>query len=146
MKLLTGSLAIALLVSSACHADDDADLKKVQGHWKIVAMQSGGKDAGADFLKGNLVVAKKTFTIVFTRNGTERKLPIQIKLDSSKSPKQIDFIDKDGKVNNHGIYKLDGKKLTICFDRVRRERPKKFESKKDTRVRLMVVERKPKKK
>ena len=68
-------------------------------------------------------------------------MPTAVKIDFSKSPKQIDFVGKDGKPTSHGIFKLEGKKLTFCFDSVRRERPKKFESKEGTKMQMLVFER-----
>jgi uncharacterized protein (TIGR03067 family) len=104
----------------------------------------GGKGAPEAILSAKFVVEKDKFIITITVNGMERKSPIQVKLHEKKTPKQIDFI-KDGKVNSHGIYELKGKKLTLCFDRARRDRPKTFESKEGTQVQLLVLERREKK-
>ena len=142
MKLLPALVAALILLPSVAQADDAADLKKMQGTWKILKMQRGGMDAPPQFLKGKMVVEKKTFTLVMSANGMERKSPIEVKIDSTKSPSRIDFVNKKGEVSNIGIYKLDGKKLTICFVRKDGERPSKFESKEGSKVMMMVLEKK----
>lgn len=140
MKTPSAIAAVVLLVPSVVRADDAADLKKMQGTWKILVMQRGGKDAPPAILKGKMAVEKNTFTLVVTKDGKEQRAPIQVKLDSSKLPRQMDFTGKDGKLKHHGIYEFDGKKLKICFDLIANERPRTFESKSGTSVRLMVLE------
>lgn len=139
LALLT--TAIAFLLPSPARGDDKADLAKIQGHWKTLSAKRGGKEAPPAILNSKLNVKKNTFTLISTRNGKDRQEPIDVKLDSSKSPRQIDLLKKDGTVSSHGIYKVEGKKLTLCFARVKDPRPKKFESKEGSRIYLMVFER-----
>jgi uncharacterized protein (TIGR03067 family) len=137
-------LSVAVLLPSIARGDDKADLGKMQGDWKMSSAKTRGKDAPPEFLKSKLNVKKKTFTLIMTRDGKERKRPIEVKIDGSKSPKQIDLIKKDGTVESHGIYKLEKKTLTLCFARASDPRPTKFESKDGDKSFLMVFER-PKK-
>lgn len=141
MKFATICTAV-LLLAAAPAEKKKSDLDKMQGDWKVKSAQRGGQNAPPAILKARLNVEKNTFTISTTDpNGNVRKSPIQAKLDPSKSPKQIDFFDKAGKPNSHGIYNLEGRTLTICFDRASRARPKKFESPQGSRVQLLVFER-----
>lgn len=142
MKLrLLFALPALLLLATAVEAADKTDLDKMQGDWKIASAKRDGKDAPPEIKEGKMNVSKNTFTMIFTRNGAERKDPIDVKLNEKKSPKQLDFVTKDGTVGNHGIYKLEGNKLTICFARARDPRPTKFESTEGSKAFLMVLEK-----
>jgi uncharacterized protein (TIGR03067 family) len=135
------TLLVAFLLPSVSLGDDKADLAALQGDWKTRSAKRGGKDAPPAIQESTMRVEKNTFTLISIRNGKERKEPINVKLDSSKTPRQIDLIDKGGKVENHGIYKIEGKKFTLCFARAREPRPKTFESKVGSKTYLMVFER-----
>jgi len=135
------TLAIAVLLPSVARGDDKADLASLQGDWKTVSAKRAGKDAPPAILESKLNVAKNTLTLISVRNGKERKEPINMKLDSSKSPKQIDLVDKEGKAKNIGIYKIEGKKFTLCFTRASEPRPTQFASKEGSKTFLMVFER-----
>ena len=133
-------LASALLVPSVSNADEKSELKKLAGNYKIIAMSAAGKKAPAEALKAKMTIVGKVMTMVSSRNGMQRKRPLDAKLDGSKSPKHI-TLSKEGKTRMVGIYKLEGKKLTFCFAREGKERPTKFESKAGVEWMMMVLER-----
>ena len=139
-SILVSAVAVMLLAPTVCRADDKAKWKKLLGDWKLLSAKRGGKDV-EEVKIGSLKIEKDKFTITGKINGKKRSMPTVVKIDFSKSPKQIDFIGNDGKPSSHGIFELEGKKLTFCFDSVRRERPKKFESKEGSRVQMLIFER-----
>ncbi len=139
-SILVSAVAVVLLAPTVCRADDKAEWKKLLGDWKLLSAKRGGKDV-EEVKIGSLKIEKDKFTITAEINGEKRSMPTAVKIDFSKSPKQIDFIGKDGEPTSHGIFKLEGKKLTFCFDRAKRDRPKKFESKEGTRVSMLIFER-----
>lgn len=116
-----------------------ADLKKLQGDWKMVTAKMRGQNAPPEFLKTKLNVKGDTFTLIRKIGGKIRQSPIRGKLNTAKTPRQIDFIKKDGTVDSVGIYKLDGDKVSFCFDR--KKRPAKFESPAGSQATLFVFKR-----
>ena len=142
--ILISAVAVVFLAPSVCRADDKAEWKKLLGGWKLTPITAGGKEI-EEIKNGALKIEKDKFTITFEINGEKKSQPTAVKIDFSKSPKQIDFVGKNGKPSDHGLFKLEDKKLTICFDSSRRERPKKFESKQGSRAQLLVFVRAKKK-
>ncbi|GAB4143004.1 MAG: hypothetical protein Tsb009_13800 [Planctomycetaceae bacterium] len=133
-------LAVTFLVPSTSRADEKSELKKLAGNYKTVSVQRGGENAPARILESKLVVKGNVFTIVRVSNGNERKSPINVKLDDSKSPKHITLLRND-KPAYEGIYKYEKGKLTLCYNRVGKGRPKEFVSPEKTTTMLMVFQR-----
>lgn len=84
---------------------------------------------------------------VGTSTGRDRKETV--KLDNSKDPAQMDLSRTfRGKLRTvRAIYKIEGDRLTICFQRGRNrqpssKRPKDFESSKKNQSDLLVLKRK----
>ena len=139
---LYSALAVAFFLPMAASADEKVELGKLRGEYKVVSIQRGGKNAPDSVLKSQLRIEGNRLTIVSTLDGAERKSVITAAIDDSKTPKQID-LSKEGTKRYLGIYKFDGKLLTICYDRVGKDatRPEKFESPADSTVILMVFEK-----
>lgn len=138
---LSLALAVTFFAPSAASADQKSELAKLKGTYKTVSVKRGGMDAPAKVLKSKLQIEGDQFTIITKKDdGTERKSAITATIDDSKSPKNVD-LGKDGKTRYEGIYKLDGKKLTLCYDRAGTGRPAKFESPAGSRTMLMVFEK-----
>src|SRR5437899_12122809 len=92
--LVTLFCALGLVISggTGTRADDKADvekeLKKFHGVWTFESVESGGKKAPADQLKGlTLTFAGDKYTV---KKGDEVIQAGKQKLDPSKSPKAID--------------------------------------------------------
>ena len=128
-------LTTPLLVSAA-EDDVQKELKALQGKWKAVALEAGGKplpkEAVPDFLF--IVGADGKAT------GQMGKVEYQAKIsvDPKKDPKTIDNAhetgDQKGK-KQYGIYKVDGGKWIVCMTApgaAESDRPKTFDTK-DTR-------------
>jgi len=126
--------------------DDDVrkELKALQGTWKAVALEAGGKplpkEAVPDFTytigadgKATGKMAKAEYTATMTVN-------------PKKDPKTIDNVHETGTQkgkNQYGVYKLEGDKLTVCMTppgAAEGNRPKDFNTKDSTNV-LFVFER-----
>jgi uncharacterized protein (TIGR03067 family) len=137
---------LAVPVLAAGRDDDDVrkELKALQGTWKAVALEAGGKplpkEAVPDFTfaigadgKSTGKMAKSEYTSTITVN-------------PKKDPKTIDNVhetgDQKGK-KQYGVYKLDGDKLTVNMTApgaAESARPKDF-STKDTPTVVFVFER-----
>jgi uncharacterized protein (TIGR03067 family) len=114
-------------------AKTDPDLAKLQGTWATVSLVNDGK------------------TLVDEKNppkGPATKLAYEgdkwlikvdgktvasgvFKIDSTKSPKEIDIYDESGKKNDKtilGLYEIDGDTYKFCVAPVGKPRPTKFTS------------------
>lgn len=118
-----------------------SDRARLQGDWKMVSATLGGKPVSKEALRTRLNIEENEFTLIGTGpNGKQMKSKSRIKLNAAKSPRQIDFV-RNGRVETHGIYKLEGKRLTICIDHATQARPTKLESRPESECRLLVFER-----
>jgi uncharacterized protein (TIGR03067 family) len=127
------------LVSSVTLATEPRDqvkdeIAKLQGTWKLVAAEAAGRPLPKEILEKlvSMVIQGDAFTETFKgkENDPDRA---KIRVDPSKSPKEIDFADAEpeaGKEPNvHlGIYEIDGDTLKICISRPGMPRPKKFQA------------------
>ena len=114
----------AILFALACtttaqqpDAKKKTDLEHIQGEWRIVGLESGGKTDKGSY-KGN------TFTFRRDKKGgnaaslQERfyePVDFNFSLDPAKTPKEINLTTTKGVAKALGIYKLDGDDLTICM-------------------------------
>jgi RNA polymerase sigma factor (sigma-70 family) len=85
------------------------DLDRLQGPWKLVAIQEDGMqvpniDALSWFVFGNKIAAKQK----------SREDLDTFRLDVKQSPKEIDIFNAEGKVIGLGIFRWVGDKLQIC--------------------------------
>jgi uncharacterized protein (TIGR03067 family) len=112
-------------------------IEKLQGTWRCTKLVRAGMEAPAE------QVAKVTFT--FKGDQVINNLdpnPATIKIDPSKTPATIDFIDKENKVDV-GIYVIEGDTLKFCMSTAesKRPRPTSFESTKENGAMLGVFTR-----
>jgi len=115
------------------------DIDKLQGNWQCTKMVGDGQEAPAE------IVSK----VIFTFKGDQVANSIDpgdlatIKIDPSKTPTTIDFIDKDNKVDE-GIYIIEGDTLKFCMSpsESKKPRPTSFESTKENSTILAVFTRK----
>lgn len=81
----------------------------------------------------SIIIKGDTITVIRGRHRGTGKF----RLDPSKKPAWVDFIDPESKNQvNHAIYRLDGDRLTICVSRKfepnkPEERPVKFTTKRE---------------
>lgn len=137
-------LATPLLLAAGGDDDVQKELKALQGKWKAVALEAGGKpfpkEAIPDF----------TFTIGADGKSTGKmaksEYAAKITVDPGKSPKTIINLHESGAQKGkkqYGVYKLEGGRLTVCMTapgRAETDWPKDFNTK-DTPHALFIFER-----
>jgi uncharacterized protein (TIGR03067 family) len=97
------------------------DQEKIQGTWALVSGERNGKPLPDQVIQH----IKLTFAgDKLTTQHKDRETDATFKLDSNKTPKEIDF-NMDGNVGE-GIYQLDGDSLRIVHGEVGDARPKDF--------------------
>ena len=114
---------------------DDAskdDLKKLQGRWQPVTIISNGELQKPEKRSIWVISGNKVFYPSF-------KTEDEIKLDPSKTPKEID-IRVEGDKTFEGIYAIEEDRLKLCIDVEGKGRPSAFESKPGSGHRLLTIE------
>ena len=136
-------LAAPLLLSAG---DDDVrkELKAMQGTWKAVALEAGGKPLPKE--------AVPDFTFIIGADGkstgkmAQSEYTARITVNPKKDPKTIDNVHESGAQKGkkqYGVYKLEGDRFTVCMTRpgvTEADRPKDFNTKDTTNV-VFVFER-----
>lgn len=104
----------------------NADLKKLQGTWNIVALETDGHAmADAASMGAKIVIDGDRFSSV-SMGAVYKGV---VRLDAAQKPKAFDleFTEGPEKGNtNYGIYELDGDIWKICLNTLGKGRPKKF--------------------
>jgi len=111
--------AVLLVAFPAGRADDrkdekplDPDLKKLQGKWEITYHETAGVEDTKEH-KWTIEIQGDKYTLTIG----EQKLIGRLRLDSTKTPKQVEYAtdDDDGAVQEYvGIYELDGDTYKTC--------------------------------
>jgi uncharacterized protein (TIGR03067 family) len=136
MKLcvaLATVFGMTIAVQSAPRDDDQADLERLQGTWKVVRAEGMGTPVPAEIVERD----SGTYTfegdkVTIRERGTKRGVA-QVSLDSGRRPRTIDMKDLEGQENHrtiHAIYEIRGKTLRICLG-MGGERPGEFSGKGD---------------
>jgi uncharacterized protein (TIGR03067 family) len=150
-KILGRSLVFCILITvciycqavTAVHAQADADqgIKDLQGKWRAVEQQTAGISTPKEVLEKARLEIKDDEYIWLSGGPVDVKS--RIRLDPSKSPKEIDFtmLDGPGKGSTFpGIYALEKGQLRICYSHTK-DRPKEFKTKRGELRELIVLER-----
>jgi uncharacterized protein (TIGR03067 family) len=123
----------------ARNAKDDG--KKMQGSWKPVAAELGGKPFPDEVLKTmKLVVTDGKYTVMVGKQTDEGT----VKLAPAKEPRAMDIVGTKGP--NQGkkipaIYELTDTTLRVCYDLSGKARPKEFKTRADTQLFLVEYKR-----
>jgi uncharacterized protein (TIGR03067 family) len=139
--LLAASLTI-LVISGLVRADDKKDKESLQGVWQPVQLIASGKEVPEKALKDYAITIKDDRFV--WRQGEKVIEEVTLVLDSSKDPKTVDLTPVRGprKDKAHpGIYAIAGDKLKIAWAPPGKDRPGAFESKADSGVIFIVLER-----
>jgi uncharacterized protein (TIGR03067 family) len=121
--------------------DGKADLKKMQGTWKVTKLEEGGRAVDASKIGTRIIVSKDKLTI----KDKNRDEVVTFQLNAKKKPREIDLVPlrPNGKPDDMvpGIYKLEKDTLTICFGKGdKAPRPKGFDTK-ERGVSVLVMQR-----
>jgi uncharacterized protein (TIGR03067 family) len=148
MRCFAGWLCVSLALGVVEHAlADDAskDQQQLQGTWKVLAGNEGGKTLPPPRAKGSKVVVSGNHITVYEE---EKKREMTFKLDPTKEPRTIDLTLTEGKDKGEtspGIYALEGELLKIAFALPGKARPTTFTPKQGSQEMLFVLKRaKPK--
>jgi len=125
-------MAAGLLVVmsfAGCQAASD-DPKKTEGTWTLVSGESEGAPLPEEVVKNSkLTIEGNAYTVQLAEMGTKKGIQ---KLDSTKSPKQIDAQDSEGPTvgKSLGIYEfMANGDFRVCFAATGKDRPTEFTTK-----------------
>lgn len=119
-----------------------ADLKKMQGRWRVATFETGGGDY-KDIAEASMVEVKESKFELSLEGQLE--VTQEIAIDPAKSPKEIELsYDVDGKKKvSKGIYEFEGDSWKFCVNEEGDSRPKSFSVKESPQFLLMVLKTKP---
>lgn len=143
MRLLAlMALVAALLLVAGVPAQDDArkELDKLQGTWMILADEREGNPVATD---RDAVVRMRDDQFT-TQSGSKVLRRGTLKLDPSKSPKEIDVTYTEGEFEGKtlkGIYTLEGDNWKICYGLPGEERPREIPRKTGKGQMLLTLQR-----
>lgn len=142
MKLLATPLVCAVLVLAVAADDDPAkvDLDKLQGPWKLTALENDGKKLPEDAVKAMRLSFKGDRLVLKEENKEEEGV---YKLDPTKKPKAMDLAVKIGDKTDtvRLIYDLTGDDLKLCGGKAGKDRPTEFAAKTGSGLILMILKR-----
>jgi uncharacterized protein (TIGR03067 family) len=148
MRKVAGLLVLAcflILGAEETRKDAKADLKKLDGSWKVVKVIYNGEDFTNDGVGPLAMDVKDGEATVRAKEDIKKEYAkVRLALDPSATPKILDLsvlagAQKDAKME--GIYKLDGDKFTICIKVLGNGRPGKFESPEGESIALLELTR-----
>lgn len=139
---LTALIVLSPITAAPTKEEKDqakAELKKLEGSWKVISMTLAGKEL--DEKEIGDTVTFKNGEYEWEKDPGSGKIT---SIDPTKKPKEIDY-EADGK-KTKAIYKLDGDMFTDCFSMIDDDaRPKDFKSTEENGLMVIVYKRVKKK-
>jgi uncharacterized protein (TIGR03067 family) len=140
MRITMVWLATVVICLDIEAAQDNASKKALdglQGTWKMVSSQVGGKTtelSPTDQERRSWTFKGDELTL--------QGLVVTVKLDPSKKPAHIDLVPHKGVGSGPGIYEHDGNSLKICLAAKPGDaRPKTFEAPEESTVAFFILKR-----
>lgn len=116
----------------------NAAMKQLEGTWRAVATELGGKQmAPKELPDDRLVFSGANCSIVSGKRVTS----CTVVIDPGKTPNRIDLIRTSDKVMWRGIYELKGGQLKVFLDFTGNKRPTEFKTEADTQQVIRTYER-----
>jgi uncharacterized protein (TIGR03067 family) len=118
-----------------------SEQQKLQGTWRILAGNEGGRTLPPARVKGSKMVVAGNLMTVYE---AEKKRGMTFKLDPTKDPRIVDLKLTEGPQKGEtaqGIYALDGDTLKISFALPGKSRPTSFTPKPGSQEMLFVMKR-----
>jgi len=142
VKSLAALALCAGLALAAAAADDDVptDQDRLQGVWKLIALESDGKKAPDEVVKAMRLTVKGD-KLYLREENKEEEAPF--KLDPSKTPRTMDLTVRVGDKTDtvRLIYELKGDELKLCGGRVGKDRPSEFATRPGSGLHLLLFRR-----
>ncbi len=121
--------AMTMLAASelASKTMDEANLqnemKRLQGTWRCVETEVGGRRVKADEIAEHRMVISGSECSL---HSGKRVTTFSIRIDTEASPMHIDLKTKSTNETMHGIFRFEGPKLYINLDMDKQARPTEF--------------------
>jgi uncharacterized protein (TIGR03067 family) len=148
--LLFASIAIAAGEQTDKKTTVKKELKKLEGTWEVVSVESNGRKAAEGELTGLAYVFEANGKWKLQKDG-ESQAEGTYTIDPTKKPPTIDYkiassiVEETKGKPSLGIYKLDGDKLTVCRTWPDNDqRPTEFAAAAESKCILTVFNRKKK--
>lgn len=144
MKVAFRAWSCLLLVAgSAFAADQNAELRQLQGRWEVIELSEDGhvipREAIREWLPsgGRLEISENAIITVSPQDGKRHAKIFTI--DATQFPRGLEIATREKKEAT-GIYKIDNGRLIVCLiDPEEGPRPGDFSAKKDSKRMLMVL-------
>jgi uncharacterized protein (TIGR03067 family) len=128
MKRFAAVGVVAVFALGGLVLADEKELKDLDGTYKVVAAERGGKPVPAED-RDKLLLTFKGDTLTVNVDGADKAA--KIKIDASKAPATIDITPTDGGEKGKtfpGLIKAEKGEVTLVFVEKGSERPKGFTS------------------
>ena len=133
--LATGiSITSSHAAGESTEGDADKELQKFQGSWVMVGGERDGKKvADEDVKRSKMVYKGKIIEVMTPHQSSETVVADIVKIDPTKTPKQMHFIRRNGPsagIEITGIYEFEGPdRYKFAFDPAGKTVPKAFVTK-----------------
>ena len=140
-------MILTMSLLAAADGSKIGDLDKLRGTWLTVSLISDGKtlvDEKTPPQKGPITKLRYEGNKWMVLVGDKTVASGIIKVDSTRTPKEIDILDKSGIKNAQtklAIYELNGDTYKYCIAPAGKPRPKEFSSKPGSGHSLIVSKR-----
>ena len=123
------------------------DAKRVDGNWKVVAIEEEGKKTPCESVQGMSWTIKNS---ELEMTAPERGAKASVKTDWSKTPKHIDLVALEPSLKGQtiqGVFTLEKDRLVVCLRDLEaageKGRPKEFRSEAGSGLGIFTLERVP---